>query len=106
MAAARVVAKTARVLVPVDTGQLKRSIKARRGRTRLARGQAIAFANAAARHAWLVEYGAVHRPAQSYLRNALDESTVEIRQKMIENLSNGLQRELKRQVEAEDLGEI
>jgi HK97 gp10 family phage protein len=107
MAGARVVAKHARALAPVKTGRLKRSIKARRGRTRvLTPGAAIAFANASARHSWLVEYGTSRQPARSYLRRALDESAVEIRHKMVENLTNGLQREIKRQQVLEDLGEI
>ena len=43
MGAARVVARHARALAPVETGALRKSIRAKRGKTRLAKGQAIAF---------------------------------------------------------------
>jgi HK97 gp10 family phage protein len=106
MGAARVVAKHARALAPVDTGALKKSVKARRGKQRLAKGQALAFANAADFKSHWLEYGTVHQPAQPYLRPALDANQAEIRQKMVEIGLNGLQREIRRQQVAEDLGEV
>jgi hypothetical protein len=106
MAMARTAARLARDRAPVRTGALKRSIKARRGRGPLLRGQAVSFANASARHAHIIEYGRAGVPARSFLRAAIDEGGAEIRAKLIENLTNGLRRELARQQALEDLGEI
>jgi HK97 gp10 family phage protein len=73
MAGARVVARHARALAPVgETGNLRKSIKARRGRVRLEKGQAIAFVNASVFYSRFVEYGTAHQPARSFLRAALD----------------------------------
>jgi HK97 gp10 family phage protein len=106
MAAARTTANFAPLYVPVRTGRLKASIKARRPKGRALRGRAASYANAAARHAWLVEYGTKHSAARSYLRRAIDEHQVEIYQKIVENLSNGIRRELAKQSVPEDPGEI
>jgi HK97 gp10 family phage protein len=105
MAGARVVARHARALAPVETGTLKASIKAKRGRQKLVKGQAIAYANAAVYYSRFVEYGTAHQPARSFLRAALDSNQPEIRAKMIEIGAKGLERELKRQAVAEDPGE-
>ena len=105
MAGARIVAREARVLAPVVTGALRRSIKARRSRQQFAKGQALAFVNASVFYARFVEYGTVHQPAHSFLRAALDEHQPEMRAKMMEIGLNGLQREILRQLAVEDLGE-
>jgi HK97 gp10 family phage protein len=97
MAAARTVARHARALAPVRTGALKKSIKVRRGKARLAKGQAIAFANAADWKAHLLEYGTVFAAPRAYLRPALDSNQPEVRAKMLEIGLNGLQREIRRQ---------
>jgi HK97 gp10 family phage protein len=105
MARARTVARHARALAPVEMGAYRASIKARRGRTRLARGQAIAFANAADFKAHWVEFGTARLPARAPLRKALDSNQPEVVAKMIEIGTNGLRRELARQAVVEDLGE-
>jgi HK97 gp10 family phage protein len=103
MAAARLAASFMRQIVPVDEGDLKRSIKARfpKGRGRMGRvGQAVAYANAAAGHAGLVEYGHGHQAAQSYLRRTIDEQQAAIVERRNSNLATGIQRELRKQAVA------
>jgi HK97 gp10 family phage protein len=94
MAAARLVAEFARQVVPVRTGRLKASIKARRPKNRRNAKPVTAYANAAARYAFIVEHGSAHSAAKPFLRPAVDEHTVEIRAKIEENLAKGLAREL------------
>jgi len=75
-AMARVVAKSARSMAPVDTGALKASIRARRMSERV-RGRKVASAAAVfaggegARHAALVEFGRAGQAANPYLRRAV-----------------------------------
>jgi HK97 gp10 family phage protein len=106
MSAARLVARHARALAPTETGALRKSIKARRGKPRLAKGQAIAFANAADFKSHWLEYGTVKMPAQPYLRPAFDSNQAEIWAKVVDISLRGLQQEIKRQQVAEDLGEV
>ena len=80
-AASKVVRDEAKRLVPVRTGALRDSIRARRrvgyvetftGRKRVPGGAAQVFAGGSgARHAVLVEYGTVHDPAKPFLEPAL-----------------------------------
>ena len=88
MAGARVIAAEARRRVPVDTGELKRSIGVRsdRGLRRAGGDTRQAFVTASARHAGLVEFGTVRMAAQPYLRPAADESAGAALDKLGENL--------------------
>jgi HK97 gp10 family phage protein len=117
MAMARVAARHARALVPVATGSLRDSIKARKDPADRKLGRISAYANAAARHAHLIEYGTLPRrtktghytgsaPAHSYMRKAVDENIGEIEAKMVQNLAVGIDRELKKSPPPEDQGEL
>jgi HK97 gp10 family phage protein len=108
MAMARVVAKHARANAPVETGRLRASIKAKRDRDRAAAattGRVVAFANASVFYAKFIEFGTAHQPPRAFMRPALDEHGPEIHAKLIENLSAGIDRELRKQAVAEDPGE-
>jgi len=80
-AAGRVVRNEARLLVPVDTGALQRSLRTRRratyvnlptGRVRVPGSGARTLAGGAgARHAYLVEHGTVKNRPKPYLLPAL-----------------------------------
>ena len=85
LAAAKVAAAESKALVPVSTGALRDSIRARkrsavvhtskgRRKTSGAAAQVVA-GGSGARHAFLVEYGTVRAPAHPYLEPALHGST-------------------------------
>lgn len=104
MAMARVVARYARLNAPVgETGDLKRSIKARRDPSR--RSAPIAYANASVWYSHFPEFGTAHSAAHPYLRPGLDDHLPEVNAKLIENLGRGIEREVAKQFIAEDQGE-
>ena len=105
MAGARVAAKHARDAAPVETGTLKKSIKAKRYPKRLDKGQALALVNAGVFYARFAEYGTAYQSAKPFLRPAVDSGHSEIIAKMSEIGEKGLAREIAKQTEAEDQGE-
>lgn len=78
--AAKVVAKRAKLLVPVATGALQRSIRAFKNRVRTGRRRSREFLRGArvfaggrgARHAVLIEYGTIRMAARPYLAPAVE----------------------------------
>lgn len=77
-AMAKPIVQTARILVPVDTGILKKSITTKLGRVSGGqRTMAIGFKKGppggASWRAHFVEFGTAHSPAQPFMRPALDE---------------------------------
>jgi HK97 gp10 family phage protein len=113
MAGARVGAKQARVLAPVGTveegsdrpGTLRRSIKARWAAADRRSPRKEALINASVFYARFVEMGTRFISPRSFIRKAVDETQPAIIDKMAENLSRGIDRELRRQGLAEDQGE-
>ena len=100
IAMARVVVKEAKARVPVETGALQRSIRARkagerfRGR-KIPGGAANVFAGGpGARHAHLIELGTVKAPAYPFLSSAL----LATKSQQQDALVSGTSRELERQV--------
>ena len=84
LAAARVVRKRAREIVPVETGLLKKSlyaasaksiIETSRGRRKLGGTAAVVGTRATAPHAHLVEFGTVRAPAHPFLGPAITGTT-------------------------------
>lgn len=106
MAGARVVARHAKTLVPVETGALRASIKAMRDPNwRTQTGQKVALAGSKLFYARFIELGTAHQPARSFLRTAADSAAGEIRAKIEENLSRGIDREIAKQPLPEDPGD-
>jgi HK97 gp10 family phage protein len=93
-AAARPIVKEAKRLVPVRTGQLKRSIVAVMGRAKpTTRVVLIGFRRPVSRRAHLIEYGNSRHPAQPFMRPALDSQHEEALSAMAETLASGILRE-------------
>ena len=88
LAMGRVIAREARRLVPVDTGALRKSIRARTVRERF-RGRKIPSAagvfvgGTGAAHANLVEHGTVKTSAKPFLRPAIQRNTSEQHQAFV-----------------------
>ena len=94
-AGARVIAADARQRVPVDTGELKRSITVRAGK-RKRRGvltALVGFLRPTSRYAHLVEFGTSHSSGKPLMRPALDGSGAQAVEKVKENLRAGIERE-------------
>jgi HK97 gp10 family phage protein len=106
MAGARVGAKVARTLAPVgETGDLKRSIKARWAGADRKSTRKEALVNAKVFYARFVEMGTQFIAPRSFMRKAVDENQDQIITKMALNLVVGIDRELRRQGVREDPGE-
>ena len=106
MAGARVAAAAARRNAPVgETGALKKSIKARWAAADRKSPQKEALVNAKVFYARFVEMGTRFISPRPFMRPAVDENQGAIVGKMAENLSRGIDRELKRIGTPEDQGE-
>jgi HK97 gp10 family phage protein len=105
MAGARVAAAAARRNAPVATGRLKKSIKARWAAADRKSPRKEALVNTPLFYGRLVENGTRFVSPQPFMRPAVDENQGRIIDKMAQNLSRGIDRELRRQGEAEDQGE-
>lgn len=90
-AGARVIAAEARQRVPVETGELKKSIRMFSERNRKA-GERTAYAGTRLFYGRFVEFGTVHQSAKPFLRPALDEGGQRAVDKMTDNLSAGINR--------------
>ena len=106
MAGARVAARRARELAPVETGALRASIKARRPAQGQRGGSRVALAGSNLFYASFIERGTSRQPARSFLRAAVDANALEIRAKIEENLSRGIDRELAKNPMPIDPGEV
>ena len=84
-------------IVPVATGALKRSIKPAWEAEVREGCQAIAFANAAARHSHLVEYGTAHMPGALVPESVARYQSTRGPSEDGRDRHDGLQRELRRQ---------
>ena len=92
MAGARVVARHAKLLAPVgETGDLRRSIRAHRDPDWRQSGRRTALAGSRLFYSRFVELGTSRMPARSFLRAAADEAAGEVRSKIEENLSRGIE---------------
>lgn len=96
---ARLIVREAKARVPVDTGQLRNSIRV----ARLARQQRrqagrvfIGFRPPASRRAHLTEFGTSKQAAQPFMRPALDTKAGEFFAQFRKMLSAGLEREAKK----------
>jgi len=90
-AGAMVIEKEAKILAPVRTGTLKRSIHTL---TAMHRGGAEAVVGTDVEYAAAQEFGAGGRPARAYLRGAVDAHSDEIASRTVRGLSRSLARAL------------
>lgn len=88
--AARVVEKSARQKVPVDTGRLKKSIT-QRVTVQSAVGEALIGYRKEAFYGRFVELGTSKMAAQPFLRPALDENTDEIGRVFVQALNRTIE---------------
>lgn len=91
-AGARVIATEARARAPVNTGKLKRSIRAFQDTERRG-GERTAYAGSRLFYARFIEFGTRFIAARSFLRDALDTAGQKAVDKMVENLRGGIERE-------------
>lgn len=97
-AGARLVATDAKRRVPVDTGQLKRSIVVRAAKgVRTGVGAVVAILRPRSRIAHLIEFGTSKTAAQPFLRPALDSQAQPAIRKVGEILRKGVEREAAKQ---------
>lgn len=94
-AGARVIAARARALAPVQTGELKKSIRIFDDRelNKQKRNQRAAHAGTRLFYASLVEFGTVHTSPKGFMRAASDEGAQDAVNKLKENLGAGITRE-------------
>jgi HK97 gp10 family phage protein len=92
-AGARVIANEAKQRVPVRTGALRKSIRV--FTERADRGGTVRQAWVGTRlfYSWFVEFGTSKQPPQPFLRPARDEGAQKAVDKIVENLSAGIERE-------------
>lgn len=96
------VVQRARELVPVDTGELRKSISKRLRRHRQGSSTQtilIGVEKPVSRRVHFVEFGTRFQPAQSFLRSSLDESVGEVLSIQKEALWQGIQREVRKLAE-------
>jgi HK97 gp10 family phage protein len=106
-AAAKPIVKTARALVPVRTGALKKSITTKLGRVK--NGQRtikIGFRTPASRYAHLVEYGTRFMAARPFMRPALDTGAQTALTEMQRVLTVGIEEESRKRGIGNDGGEF
>jgi|SRR5688572_15079229 len=92
-AGARVVVNSAKAKTPVRTGELRDSIRMFDERFEQGANR-TAYAGSRLFYAYWVEFGTARTPARSFLRAAKDESADAVREKMSDNLANGIEREM------------
>lgn len=93
-AAAKPIIAEAKLLVPVRTGKLQRSITAvtsSQGRGNDERLVLIGFKRPASRYAHLVEFGTVYQSARPFIRPALDSQANAALNEMVSVLSAGIE---------------
>lgn len=83
-----------RAAIPVDTGNLRRSLKSYRRPRRLATGQTVQNASVAV-GIWnpvavFVEYGTVHQPAQMFFRLAIRRAENAVQQAIVASVRRQL----------------
>lgn len=94
VAAAKVIAEEARVIVPRRSGDLQRSIKVRRGNDR--RSTAVVAGGSAVPYALRVELGSPNRPAKPFMVPALMRTS----SKLLSAAADGMRRSFARIVRA------
>ena len=95
-AGARAIVARAKTNAPIKTGALRRSIRVftDRGEARLGGATRTAYAGTRLYYGWFLEFGTQHIAPRSFLRRALDEAAQEAVNKMADNLSKGIAREV------------
>lgn len=94
-AAAKIIIREAKRLVPIRTGSLKRSIvgvSSGRGRAANQRLVQIGFRKPVSRRAHLTEFGTRHSSAKPFMRPALDSQHSAALTAMVEVLADGIAR--------------
>lgn len=93
-AAARPIIKEAKRLVPVRTGQLKRSIVAAKGNNKQTEREVlIGFKPPVSRRAHFTEFGTSHSAAHPFIRPAMDARAQDALNAMVDALATGIERE-------------
>jgi HK97 gp10 family phage protein len=95
-AGARVIANEAKARAPVLTGALRKSIRVFTAPRRESGTVRTAFVGSDVYYSRFVEFGSAHQPAQSFLRAAADVAAQAAVDKIAENLSSGIEREVQR----------
>ena len=93
-AAAKPIIQEAKRLVPVRTGQLKRSIVAARGRNKQTEREVlIGFKPPVSRRAHFTEFGTRHSAAHPFIRPAMDARAQDALNAMVDTLAEGIEKE-------------
>jgi len=93
-AAAKPIIQEAKRLVPVRTGQLKRSIVGVGGKNKQTEREVlIGFKPPASRRAHFTEFGTRHSAAHPFMRPALDARAQDALNAMVDTLAEGIERE-------------
>jgi HK97 gp10 family phage protein len=106
MAGARIIARRAKELVPVRSGKLRASLKAMRPAAGQKAGQRVALAGSKVFYSRFIELGTSKAAARPFLRPAADNNAAEIRARIEDNLSRGIDREIAKQSVPEDPGDL
>lgn len=96
MAGMRVIARAAKRVVAVRTGELKKSIAVVRRKRPMKASQRVAmlgFKPHASRRAHLLEFGTAHSAPQPFVRPAIDEKSEDALRAMEKTLANGIAKE-------------
>ena len=87
-------AKAGGKIAPVDTGTLKASLKLNEGKATETKATVSVDYDKSLRYGTFVELGARGRPANPFLRNAVDENIDKINDEIVKAISNAVGRKL------------